>query len=90
EKQTLLTLATVETPISLKNLTNEFKSDSTVELMKALESLERRSLISMIQSLQDTFYQPCPLIRAYIRKNLNQKKLNDLLLQHNSNAIISE
>ncbi|MEL7039788.1 MAG: ATP-binding protein, partial [Cyanobacteria bacterium J06592_8] len=90
EKQTLLTLATVETPISLKNLTNEFKSDSTVELMKALESLERRSLISMIQGLQDTFYQPCPLIQAYIHKNLNQKKLNDLLLPHNSNVIIAE
>lgn len=69
EQQTLLTLATMTMPVCLEDLKAKFQPDEIVGLMQALESLERRSIISMIHYQQNTFYQLNRLIIGYIEKN---------------------
>jgi hypothetical protein len=69
EKQALLTLATMRMPVCLKDLKAKFQPDEIAGLMQALESLERRSLISMTQTSQDTFYQLNRLMSDYLTHN---------------------
>jgi hypothetical protein len=73
EKQTLSTLVTMENPVALRNLKARFQADKIIQLMETLNSLERRSLISITQTSQDTFYQPNRLISSYISKNYISK-----------------
>ncbi len=66
EKLILSKLVKIKNSVSLKNLKTQFKPDKIIELMQAVESLERRSLISIVQSKPDTFYQPNRLISDYL------------------------
>lgn len=61
-------LVIMETPVTLKALKTRFKPDKILELMQAIESLERRSLISINLTQHDTFYQYNRLIRNYLNR----------------------
>jgi hypothetical protein len=62
----------------LKELKTQFKLDEVIELIKVLESLERRSLMSITQTLQDTFYQPNRLMMNYLNP-VSTTSQNELL-----------
>ncbi|MGB3403001.1 MAG: ATP-binding protein [Microcoleaceae cyanobacterium] len=66
ELQTLAKLVKMKTPVSWTDLKTQFKPNEIIELIKVLESLERRSLISITPTQQDTFYQYNRLIRNYL------------------------
>ncbi len=62
----------------MKELKTQFKLDEVIELIKVLESLERRSLMSITQTLQDTFYQPNRLMMNYLNP-VSTTSQNELL-----------
>ena len=73
ENKIMCYLATNRTLVSLEKLRNGIQIDSASELINALKSLERRSIIEVEKNIQtsQTIFQLQPLIRIAFREHYN-------------------